>query len=188
MGVLEYLKINKAIIGGESMGGYVALAFLQQYPDKVFGLILSDTQSLADNDEAKIKRETTAVDVLMHGTTSFIDGFIPKALSENANTETKLFLRKLLETQDANAVASALRGMALRFDTSNLLATSTLPILIITGEKDILISPQQSKNMHNLAKNSQLVEIANSGHLANLEQPKQWNQAVLDMFLNKHKE
>lgn len=180
--LLDYLEIKSAVIGGESMGGYVALAFLEKFPKKVEGLILSDTQSIADSAEIKAKREADAIDVINHGTEKLINGFISKALSSDAPEKTKMFLKHILEKQDKMAIASALRGMALRNDTSNILASSSLPILILTGEKDMLISLQQSQNMHALAKNSKLVVIPNAGHLSSLEQPKIWIWAIVDMF------
>lgn len=182
--LLDQLHIKKAIIGGESMGGYIALAFLQKYSDQVSGLILSDTQSIADSPEMKAKREATAIDVLEHGTTQLINSFIPKALSPTAPEEKVTFLKNILVMQTPTAIASALRGMALRDDTSNILANTTLPILIITGDQDILISPQQSQDMHALAKNSKLITIPHAGHLSSLEQPEEWNQAVINMFYN----
>jgi pimeloyl-ACP methyl ester carboxylesterase len=180
--LLEQLQIQKAIIGGESMGGYVALAFLEKYPDKVEGLVLSDTQSIADNEETKTKRETTAIEILQNGTANFISNFLPKALSPNASERTKLFLQNILESEAATAIASASRGMALRKDTSHVLAHSMLPILIITGDQDVLINPEQSRNMHLLAKNSQLIILKNAGHLSSLEQFEQWNEAVINIF------
>jgi pimeloyl-ACP methyl ester carboxylesterase len=180
--LMDQLHIQKAVIGGESMGGYVAIAFLEKYPDQVEGLVLSDTQSIADNPETKEKREISAVDILEHGTANMISGFMPKALSPNASEENKEFLKHILEAQKPDAIASALRGMALRQDISDLLANSVLPILIITGDKDTLISPQQSKNMHAIAKNSKLVVLTNAGHLSSLEQPDKWNQAVIQTF------
>jgi pimeloyl-ACP methyl ester carboxylesterase len=164
------------------MGGYIALAFLQKYPDRVMGLVLSDIQAITDSNEAKIKREATAVDILKQGTAKLIDGFIPKALTTQASDQTQTFLKNILNSQTSTAVASALRGMALRPDTSNLLSNTQLPILIITGNQDTVISPEQSENMHQLAKNSKLVKIMNAGHLSSLEQPEQWNQAVIEMF------
>ncbi len=180
--LLDYLKINNAIIGGESMGGYIALAFLEKFPNKVEGLILSGTQSIADTEEMKAKREATAMDILEHGTDKFLNEFSTKALSENALERTKLFLRHILEKQDKMAIASALRGMALRSDTSHVLANSSLPILIMAGENDIVISPEQSRNMHAIAKNSKLLIIPNGGHLVSLEQPYKWIWAIVDMF------
>jgi pimeloyl-ACP methyl ester carboxylesterase len=180
--LLDELQVKKAIVGGESMGGYVALAFLQKYPERVNGLILSDTQSIADTAEAKAKREAAAQDVLAHGSQQLIAGFMLKALTSDAPKNTVTFLENILAAQKPTAIASALRGMAEREDTSNLLANSHLPILILTGEEDALISPEQSRDMHALAKNSKLVVIAHAGHLSSLEQPEVWNRAVVGMF------
>jgi len=182
--LLDQLHIQKAIIAGESMGGYIALAFLEKYPTQVTGLILSDSQSIADTNEIKAKREKTAIDVLENGTSNLINGFMIKALTMEAPEATKHFLLDILKTQKPTGIASALRGMAMRHDTSHLLAESLLPILILTGDKDTLIAPEQSHNMNVLAKNSKLVVITHAAHLSNLEQPEQWNQAVIDMFYN----
>jgi pimeloyl-ACP methyl ester carboxylesterase len=185
MKLMDQLHIEKAIVGGTSMGGYIALAFLEKYPNKVNGLVLSNTQSIPDNAETKVKRETTAKDVLEKGTENLVKGLLPKMLSPKASKQTKEFLQDILAKQKPTAIASALRGMALRNDTSNVLANSTLPILIITGEQDALIGPQQGQNMHTLAKNSKLIVLNDAGHLSNLEQPKKWNQAVIEMFYKK---
>ena len=110
---------------------------------------------------------------------------MPKALTPEAPQQTKIDLQKMLEAQPATAIASGLRGMALRQDTSTVLSNTTLPVLIITGSNDTLISPEQSSKMHSLTKNSKLVEIKNAAHLSSLEQPKDWNKAVVDMFYKK---
>lgn len=180
--LLEYLDINNAVVGGESMGGYVALAFFEKFPKKVQGLILSGTQSIADSPETKAKREATALDIMEHGTERFMNEFIAKALSSDAPEKTKIFLKYILEKQDKMAIASALRGMALRHDTSQLLANTSLPILIFAGENDKVISPEQSQNMHKLAKHSKLVILPNAGHLVSLEQPNEWIWTVVHMF------
>lgn len=180
--LLDYLKIDSAIIAGESMGGYIALAFLDKYPYQTRGLVLSNTQSVADSEETKVIREKTALDVLENGTDNLIDGFLAKALSAESSEQTRAYLRHILSIQKSTAIASALRGMALRSDSSVLLSRTTLPILIITSEMDKVIPPQQSIDMHALAKNSQLIILPSSGHLSNLEQSTQWNQALIDFF------
>lgn len=180
--LLEHLHIDKAILGGESMGGYVALSFLHQYPDKINGLILSNTQSIADTEEVKIKRESSAIEVLNDGPSQFIDTFMTRALPTTAPQKTKDHLLNILHKQSAHAIASGLRGMALRTDTSEVLANTQLPILIITGDLDMVINKQQSFNMHTLAKNSTLITIKNTGHLSNIEQPEHWNKAVIKQF------
>lgn len=180
--LLDQLHIDKAVVGGESMGGYIALAFLENYPERVSGLILSDTQSIGDSDEAKKKRETSAVDVLENGTAGLIKDFLPKALSPAASDATREYLKLIFESQSPFAVASGMRGMAQRTDLSHVLAISNLPTLIITSDADVVISPVQSDVMHRLAKNSKLVKIEGVGHLSSLEKPDVWNKAVIEYF------
>lgn len=181
--LLVKLHIDSAIIAGESMGGYIALAFLEHYPQQVDGLILSNTQSIADNEEAKKKREQTAVDVLTNGSTQFVEGFLLKALSPNATEQTKNTLKDIATSQTPTGIASALRGMALREETTHLFAKTEVPILFITSDNDLVIPSQRTREMQALARNSKLVVIPGAGHLTSLEQPKQWNQAVMDFFL-----
>lgn len=176
--LLKKLHIAKAVIGGESMGGYISLAFLRAHPEKVSALILSDTQSIPDDAGSKEGREKLAKEVLLDNGAALKALFMEKALSPNAGPATRTFLQNIVDSQSATGMASALRGMSARPDTSSVLATATIPILIITGTSDEVIPPIQSENMHKLAKNSSLVHIPNAGHLSNLERPDLWNQAV----------
>lgn len=180
--LIDSLELSKVIIGGESMGGYIALSFYEQYPEYVSGLILSGTQSIADTNEIKERRERVAQKLLNDGTAQFIDEFLPKLFSKNVSSQTLEMARNMLERQTAEGMASALRGMALRKDMSNVLQNSKLPILIISGSEDAIISQEQSAAMNRLAENSTLVILQNAGHLSNLEQPREWNKAVLDKF------
>ncbi|KTD36567.1 chloroperoxidase [Legionella nautarum] len=183
--LLDQLYIKKAIIGGESMGGYVALAFLQKYPERVSGLILSNTQVAADSSRLKREREKTGNKVLSEGTEQLINNFTAKALSNSASEQTRLFLQNMVMVQTPTAIASALFGMAMREDTANTLANTQVPVLLITSDKDTIVAPQQTANMHALARNSKLIVISDAGHLSSLEQPEQWNKAVIDMFVKK---
>ncbi|WP_287007520.1 alpha/beta hydrolase [Legionella sp.] len=180
--LLDQLSIKKAIIGGTSMGGYIALAFLAKYPDRVKGLILSNTQAIADPEETKKTDKTLATDVLVDGTEQFVNYYMNHVLSTEAPQTIRSFLQNILLDQTSFALASALRGMAIRSDFSKVLASTALPILIITSDRDTVIPPQQSANMSALAKNSKLVVIADAGHLSSLEQPEQWNKAVIEVF------
>lgn len=180
--LLAYLHIEKAIIGGESMGGYIALAFLEKYPSQVEGLILSNTQATDDDIDTKTLREKLASEVLEKGADNLINGFLTKALTSKAAEETKAYLYHILTLQKPAALASALRGMAIREKMFNTLANTDIPILIITSDQDNIISSLKSEEMHAIARNSQLVILSNAGHLSNLEQPEQWNKAVIKRF------
>lgn len=180
--LLDELHIKKAIIGGESMGGYVSLAFLDHYPERVKGLILSDTNSISLTEQQKETYYKTADDIQTNGSNTFIQGFLPKAVSKQASQQIRTYLLTIMNEQTPTAMAAAFRGIAERNNTSNVLSKTTLPILIITGEEDQVLPPQQSYDMHELAKNSRLIVIKNAGHLSNLEKPEEWNNAVIEMF------
>ena len=144
--VMDELNIKQAIVGGESMGGYVQASFSQKLFRIEFpGLVLSDTQCIADNDEQKATRETAAVDVMTHGSDNLITNFLPKALSPHASFEDRLEVRRMMISQEPSAIASALRGMGLREDTSSVLADTKIPVLILSGDLDAIISLKQVK-------------------------------------------
>nr|WP_253664918.1 alpha/beta fold hydrolase [Legionella micdadei] len=147
--------------------------------------MLSNSQAITDSPEMKKSANSLASDVLTDGTQKFANDFINKALSAEAPQQIRLFLQNILLDQTPFGLASALRGMSIRQDFSNVLATTSIPMLIITSDKDTVIPPQQSANMHALAKNSKLVVISDAGHLSNLEQPEQWNKAVIELFGQK---
>lgn len=180
--LLDNLHIKKAIIGGESMGGYVSLAFLSHYPDRVKGLILSDTNAISLTQQQKETYYKTAEDIQTNGSNTFIQGFLPKAVSKDASEQIRNYLLTIMNEQTPTAMAAEFRGIAERSNTSNVLSKTELPILIITGEEDQVLPPQQSYDMHKLAKNSRLIVIKGAGHLSNLEKPEEWNQAVIEMF------
>ena len=180
--LMNKLNIKHAIIGGESMGGYVALAFLNKYPHRVDGLILADTQTKADSIEAQQKREAAAQQVLAEGPQQLLTDFLPKALSPHAAAPAVDELKFIADDQDATGIASALRGIAGREDTSNVLEQTAVKTLIISGDVDQVIPTEESRIMHQLAKNSRLVILQFTGHLASLEQADAWNRAVLEYF------
>lgn len=92
--LLDQLTIKKAIIGGTSMGGYIALAFLDKYPNRVKGLILSNTQAVTDGPEITKSNNALASDVLIDGTQKFVNNFMSNALSAEAPQQIRLFLLK----------------------------------------------------------------------------------------------
>ena len=180
--LFEHLHLKNALVAGESMGGYVALAFYKYYPEKVAGLILSGTNSTADNEVKKRKRQTDAESVMKHGSVQLIDGLLPKLLSAHASKNMQDELKQIMQSQSPAGLSSALIGIGQREDTSYLLSNARIPILIISGDQDAIISPDHSEAMHRLAKGSKFVMIKNTGHLSSFEQPKQWNQAVIEAF------
>jgi pimeloyl-ACP methyl ester carboxylesterase len=183
--LLDSLNVRQAIVCGLSMGGYVALAFIEKYADHAKGLILSNTKSGADTEAGRQGRLDAAIKVEQSGSTNIVvDAMEPKMLGPNAKSETATFVRNMMSRQRSPAVTSALRGMATRPDRTPLLASIQAPTLIVTGSADVVIPPSESEALHQAIAHSTLVNIPDAGHLANLDKPDAYNEA-LQAFVNQ---
>jgi 3-oxoadipate enol-lactonase len=177
--------IQRAVLCGLSMGGYVSLAFLAHYPERASGLILCNTRATADSEEVAAAREATARDAMERGVPVIARGMLPKVLAAGTIAEqpaTAQRIGAMMARQPARAVAAAARGMAQRPDRSAWLHTIHVPTLIITGDHDTLMPLPTSQAMHEAIPNSRLVVIPGAGHLSNVEQPERFNAEVRDFL------
>ena len=184
---LDAQGIQRTVLCGLSMGGYVALAFLERWPERVAGLILCNTRSTADTEEAKQGRENTALDALAKGSAVIARAMLPKLLSDHTRStapELAHTLEAMIARQRPEAIAAASRGMALRPDRTSVLRASDTPTLIITSENDALMPLPTSEAMHTAARHSSMVVLPHAGHLSNMEEAEGFNKAVTD-FLQK---
>ncbi|MBX5478876.1 MAG: alpha/beta fold hydrolase [Pyrinomonas methylaliphatogenes] len=184
--LLDDLGIERAVIGGLSMGGYVTLAFYRQFPQRVRALILADTRAQADSEEARLNRERMAERALREGAAAIAEEMIPKLIAPQTIAERPEIserLRSMVVRNDPQGIAAAQRGMAARRDQSDLLAQIRVPTLIIVGREDQLTPPELSAAMHREIAGSTLVVLDGAGHLSNVERPEEFNRA-LDQFLS----
>src|SRR6476620_3719717 len=184
--LLDRLEISRAIIGGLSMGGYVALAFYNQFPSRVRALILADTRAQADTEEGKQTRFQHAEKALAEGMAGIADSMLPKLLTpETVSKRPELVKRvrdMMLKTKPEGA-AGALLGMAERDDQTSLLAQITCPALILVGREDPITPVPDSEKMNREIAGSRLVVIENAAHVSNLERTEQFNDELV-RFLN----
>ena len=179
--LMDELGMQSAILCGLSMGGYVAFAFLRKYPQRVKGLILADTRPGADTDEAKATREQVARLAETQGASAVADLQMPKMLSEETRqhrAEVEMLVRRMIEAAPAEGIAAAARGMALRSNSSDLLASITCPTLVIVGEHDVVTPPAVARDYAARIPHAQCILIPSAGHLSNLEQPEAFHQAI----------
>jgi 3-oxoadipate enol-lactonase len=183
--LLDELGIERVVLGGLSMGGYVALAFYRLFPGRVRALILADTRPHADTDEARLNREETATRALREGMSTIADAMLPKLLAPATHAAEPQIVRRvsdmILQT-DPQGAAAALRGMAVRRDQTKLLGEIKCPVLIIVGSLDAITPPADAEFMHREISGSRLEVIAGAGHVSNLERPAEFNRA-LEKFL-----
>ena len=179
--LLDRLGIEKAVIGGLSMGGYVALAFAASYPEALRGLILCSTRAVADGEQAREGRYATAQKALDEGMVPLAEAMLPKMIGERsalANPDMSMAVENMMARQSPEAVAAAARGMAIRPDRTLMLADIKVPTLVITGSADTLIPPAESEAMAAKIPKCEVVVIPNVAHLSNLEDPEAFNATV----------
>lgn len=177
--------IARAVLCGLSMGGYVAMAFAERWPERMQGLILCNTRATADTDEGRAAREQTARDAHAKGPAVIARAMVPKVLSERTRRdrpEVAARIEAIMSSQSAEAIAAAARGMALRPDRHEVLAALDVPALIITGSDDLLMPLETSQRMFHVMKRCELVVIEGAGHLASAEAPDTFNETLLDFL------
>lgn len=185
--LMDQLGIEQAVIGGLSMGGYVALAFVKQFPSRVKALVLADTRAQADTEEGKQTRHQQAEKALSEGMAGIADAMLPKLLTPDTVSKRPEVVKRvrdmMLKTKPQGA-ASALLGMAERDDQSEFISTIRVPTMILVGREDALTPLADSEKMQSKIAPSRLVVIENAGHVSNLEQTEQFNFALI-RFLDR---
>jgi len=180
--IIDSLQLDKPIICGLSMGGYIVLRAVELYQPKFKGVILADTKSEADTNPFKIRRYEQIRMIRNGQRDQFTENFIKGAITEKNFTEKPELvenLKKIISWQSDKAIMSALLTMAARTDTTDLLEKFDLPLLILAGKEDKLTPPEYSKIIYGKTKNSELKIINDAAHLSNMENPEEFNNAVL---------
>ncbi len=178
--LLRALKLGPVVLVGHSMGGYVALAFLDRHPHLACGLVLVGTRAGADSAEAAGKRRATAAKVRTEGTGFVLDDMAPKMLAgEHPQEDLVRQVRALMASATPAGVAGALEGMAERADHTAALGRIGVPTLVVTGAEDTLIPPSESVFLAQHIVGAELEIIPGAGHLVAFEQPEAFNRRLL---------
>lgn len=185
--LLEKLDALPCVLGGLSMGGYVALAYSKTYPKDLAGLLLIDTRAEADTSEGKAGREKMIELVQSKGAKAVAEQMLPKMLATDAekkNPQVAQRLREIMEACPAKTIENALIAMRDREDYCTHLPSIAVPTLILVGEQDAITPPKMAETMNHDIPRSTLVKVANAGHMTPMEQPEQVNMAITQ-FLSK---
>jgi pimeloyl-ACP methyl ester carboxylesterase len=178
--------VEPVVVGGLSMGGYVALALALNHPDRILGLVLADTRAAADAPEAAAKREETARAVVKSGDLSeVIEGMVPRLFSRSTFRDRPGLIppiKAAMEQTTPAGVAGALRGMACRPDRRDRLKEIACPVLVAVGEDDAISPPDEARAIVESLPDARLAVIPHAGHLAPYENPDAFNPALLDFL------
>lgn len=180
--VLLELRIRKAIFVGHSMGGYVALAFAEIYPDTIKGLVLLNSTARADSDERKINRDR-AIKAVKQSFINFISLSIANLFSESnrerLSSKIESVKKEALKTPLQGIVAS-LEGMKIRQDREVLLHLTPYPKLLILGEKDPVLNYEETKEQ--IENTTVKLVTFPDGHMSHIENQDQLLIVLLAFF------
>ena len=173
--LLDSLDIERAVIGGVSLGGYVTLNLLRRYPERVRAAVLVDTKAAADDDGAKERREAMAVAVEAAGNNeAYADGWYGSLIGPTTRSwrpEEAARVREWASATPVQAGAWYQRAMAARRDSLDLLPSVQVPSFIAVGTEDEITPMADAETMRLALAHSRLAIVAASGHLSPLEAP-----------------
>ncbi|NRQ32913.1 alpha/beta fold hydrolase [Nonomuraea sp. NN258] len=183
--MLDEEGIDRAVVGGLSMGGYVTMAFCRRHPDRVLGVILADTKAGPDAPAARENRERIAQAVLAGGSDVLVDEVLPALIGPTTKERRAMVfgrVKGLVQSAPPGAVAWAQRAMAGRRDSFDTLAALKAPLLIVVGEEDELSPLADAEAMARTVPESRMEIIPKAGHLSAVEQPEAFNAAVTEFL------
>ena len=174
---LESFGVDRAIVCGLSMGGYVALELWRRAPERFAGLVLANTRAGADTEEGATGRRGLATRLLSEGS-GFLVESPPPLLSEGASDGLRARVRELIAGQPAASIAAAALGMADRPDSVGDLGSISVPTLVVTSDQDTLIPAEVSSPMAEQIAGAELAVIEGAGHLSNMEAPEAFDELL----------
>lgn len=176
--LMEKLGIEKSILCGLSLGGYIALNAVLKYPDRFDGLILNDTQCIADTPEIKENRCIAIIRIKEKGVEQYADESIKNLFSPESFTKKKNVIAEVKEmiiSTPKQTLCNTLHALAERKETCSRLQEINIPVLIMVGKEDKITPIAAAQQMHEKILNSTLKIIQHAGHLSNLENPSAFN-------------
>ena len=183
--LLDHLGIDKAVVGGMSMGGYVLLNLLERYPDRVAAPIFIVTKAGGDDDAGKARRTALAEACRAQGILPVAEAFrnllfAPATLSDNPELVDVVF--GWVNATAPQGASGGLIAMRDRKDCIALLGSIGQPALVIAADQDQAVPVENSRIIAEGLPDAKFCIMHGGGHLVNLEQPEEFNAAILEFL------
>ncbi len=188
--VMNEMNINKAVLCGFSMGGYISLRAVERMESRFEGLILCDTKASADSNEGKVNRALGIKKINTEGTAKYVQEFIPNCFCEYSLGNRKELVHENIKRSEyfsPEGIKGCLLAMAGRADTSGYLSKIGIPVLILCGEEDNLTTPDVMMEMADLVHDAEFHTIPKAGHLSPVENSYEVNKYIAG-FLKRIKQ
>jgi len=181
LGLMDILKIEKAMLCGLSMGGYIALNAIENFPKRFNALILCDTNCAADTPEAKEKRMMTIENIGKYGIENYASESIKNLFAPESfvtNKEKIVGIKEMIMETKAQTLCSTLHALSMRKETCNKLREISVPVLLMVGKEDQITPPAAARLMQKNIRGSVLQIIEHAGHLSNIENSYEFNNQL----------
>lgn len=178
--------IERAIVGGLSMGGYVTMAFLRRHRFLVAGVVLADTKAEADSEAARVNRDRIAQIAEEEGNSRvLVAEVLPTLLGPTTRTsraDVVASVRSMVSAALPTAGAWWERAMVARPDSFDVLRSVSVPALVIVGSEDELATPAQAAAMAEALPDARLAQLPAAGHLSAVETPEAFGFELLTLI------
>lgn len=182
LALLDKLELDRVVLGGCSMGGYLTMAVWRAAPERVAGLVFIDTKATADAKAARDNRLAVAARAEADGVSGWLaDSMLPNLLGPCTHEERPDMVDKvrgLIESQRPAGIAWGQRAMAARPDSVRALAEADVPALVLVGADDALTSVEDASELAATLPRPELVVIPRAGHLSPMEAPADVSEAI----------
>ncbi len=182
IGLMDELDIDKAILCGLSMGGYIALNAFENHPKRFEALVLCDTQCIEDTPETKEKRMKALYSIKENGMEEYANESINNLFAPESYTSKKdevAAIREMIVNTSKESVYKTLLALAHRSSACNKLQHINVPVLVMVGNEDRITPPAASRLMHAKIENSVMFTIVHAGHVSNMENPEVFNEHLI---------
>ena len=184
--LLDAEGIDRCVLIGHSMGGYIALAFAESFPERVMALGLFHSTAYADSEEKKAGRRKSIGFIREHGAAPYIRQSTPNLFAADTREERPELVEKMIRRYSAfpaESLMAYLEAMLNRPARLSVLERFPRPVLFIIGEQDQIIPMEQSLKQAHIPQIAQVSLLPDAGHMGMLEAPDA-GSAIIREFLN----
>jgi pimeloyl-ACP methyl ester carboxylesterase len=177
----DRLELEQFVLGGHSMGGYVALCLAAAHAERLAGLILIDTRASADTPDGKVRRAIAIERIRRGEATAFLGEFVPNLIGESTRQRAPRLaaeLRDIAAEVPDHVLAGCLAGMRDRPDSTDVLSRLDVPALVIVGQEDTIAPPEVAHTMAAALPRARLALIPLAGHTPSVERPIPTAEAI----------